>query len=603
MARGPFSSSGNQAQEIAGVQLVGGFAPTPGIVDAIGAVAKIAIPAIKKNHIDNLKEDITGQTSTIKKFLQLARNPELLTSEFGVEAVDNPAVRDALARFVEVKNATKQGKLPGQFALERLQVIQSDAIANAPEFEQEIRAAMIAATGQDPQKRLFSQLLSDQAAGMSPEAKFQQDLSFAARRKGITVEALIEGNNDIHLASVAKAQFGRASTNGTMDLFKVSGEVNRTQGVIMMGIMDMARTQMVSAGGLTDEFSVMLKQRLSAVVTTANAEIMSAAGDFVDPTDLAKATAPLLAMQQQVEAMIDDGSMRVLVSNTNGLNKGLILGEAMQFKDFAIAHAMGGERGFLEVYKFFEQATNPQTRALLDKLNPKAEAATLFGRAAAGVQLVPSPVRPMGVVRQYGLLGTGVQGLADAQVNERILAANIAVQTVGGREEAHTAGMNDLESISGEHAWRAFESRRTMAAAMQSKALQAKLIPLQANQTAGLGTEFNALRSLPGFRDDNFNIVGGQLTYTIGKQQGQGQRLEIDNEAPAFVKRFNRANKISSMYAGVGILPASRYTNIQSYLKVVKEAVPTATKGETPSEKATGPRRVVRGTDGKLSFE
>lgn len=597
---GPFSSTGNQAAEIPGVQLQGGFQPTPGIADALNAVASVAVPAIKKNHIDNLQEDITGQTTSIRKFLKLARNPELLTSEFGVEAVENPAVRDALARFVEVRDATTQGKLPGQFALERLEVIQNDAIAAAPEFEQEIRQAMLAATGQSPTKALFSRLLSDQTQGLSAEEKFQQKLSQDARRVGLTVPAFIEANNSVFTAQAEGAEFNRSKINGTMNLRKVAGAVNNRSGLIMMDVMQSARLQMTQTGGLTPEFTTQLTQQLGASIAAAQAQIIATAGDAVDPAELATAVAPLVALQEQIEGMIEDGSLKTMAGNTVALNKMLILGEAMEFKDFAVAHALGGERGFLDVMKFFENATNPQTRALLDKLNPRAAGATLLGEITQGVQLVPTP---MGVVKQYGQLGTGTAGLGTNVVNERIIAANVAVQTVGGREEAHTAGMSDLEAVSSEHAWVAFDNRKTLAAAMQSKALQAKLIPLQANQTAGLASEYFGLTTLPGFRVDRFEIIGGQLTYKIEGPQGQGQRLEIDNEAPAFVNRFNRANKISSMYSGVGILPASRYTNVQDYFKVVQETVPATISGERADAPKAGPRRVIRGTDGKLSFE
>lgn len=597
---GPFSSTGNQAAEIPGVQLQGGFQPTPGIADALNAVASVAIPAIKKNHIDNLQEDITGQTTSIRKFLKLARNPELLTSEFGVEAVENPAVRDALARFVEVRDATKQGKLPGQFALERLEVIQNDAIAAAPEFAQEIRQAMLAATGQSPTKALFSRLLSDQTQGLSAEEKFQQKLSNDARRVGLTVPAFIEANNSILKAQTENAEFTRAKINGTMDLRKVAGAVNNRSGLIMMDIMQAARLQITQTGGLTPEFTDQLTIQMGASIAAAQAQIIATAGDAVDPTEVTAAVAPLVALQGQITAMIEDGSLQAMVSNTNALNKGLIIGKAMEFKDFAVAHALGGPAGFLEVMKMFEKATNPQVRAMLDSLNPKAAGATLLGEITEGVQLVPTS---MGIVKQYGRLGTGTAGLGTSVINERIIAANVAVQTVGGREEAHTAAMSDLEAVSSEHAWVAFDNRKTLAAAMQSKALQAKLIPLQANQTAGLASEYFGLTTLPGFRADRFEIIGGQLTYKIEGPQGQGQRLEIDNEAPAFVNRFNRANKISSMYSGVGILPASRYTNVQDYFKVVQETVPATISGERADAPKTGPRRVIRGTDGKLSFE
>jgi len=597
---GPFSSTGNQASEIPGVQLQGGFKPTPGVADALNAVASVAIPAIKKNHIDNLQEDITGQTDSIKTALLARANPALSQSLFTEEALANPATAAAFAQFNDIAAAVKQGKLPGQFALERLSVIQNDAIAQSPEFEQEIRAAMVAATGQDPNKRLFANLLSDQAATLSPEAKFQQKLSNDARRVGLTVPAFIEANNSILMAQTENAEFNRSKINGTMNLRKVAGAVNNRSGLIMMDTMQLGRSHIQSGGTFTPEFITEMKAAYGQSIVAAQAQIIATAGDFVDPAEITAAIAPLVAMQGQLDKMLDDGSLQALVSNTNALNKSLIVGEAMEFKDFAVAHALGGERGFLEVMKFFEKATNPQTRALLDKLNPKAAGATLLGEITQGVQLVPTP---MGVVKQYGQLGTGTAGLATNVINERVIAANVAIQTVGGKEDAHTAAMNDLEGVSPEHAWVAFDNRKTLAAAMQSKALQAKLIPLQANQTAGLSTEYFGLTTLDGFRADKFSIVGGQLTYKLEGPQGQGQRLEIDNEAPAFVKRFNRANKISAMYSGVGILPASRYTNVQDYLKVVVESVPATINGERADAPKTGPRRVVRGADGKLTFE
>jgi hypothetical protein len=85
---GPFSS--RETQEIAGVQLQGGFAPVPGIVDAVGAAAKVALPAITNNHIQNLKEDVTGKADSIKTALLARANPALAQSLFTEEALANP---------------------------------------------------------------------------------------------------------------------------------------------------------------------------------------------------------------------------------------------------------------------------------------------------------------------------------------------------------------------------------------------------------------------------------------------------------------------------------------------------------------------------------
>lgn len=599
---GPFSSRGNQAQEIAGVQLKGGFDVVPGIAEAVGAAANIAVPAIRENHISNLQDEITGKTDSIKTALLARANPALAQSLFTEEALANPATAAAFAAFNDIALAVKQGKLPGQFALERLSVIQNDAISEAPEFAQEIRAAMLQATGQDPEKRLFASLLSDQASGLSAQAKFEQKLRNDAARVGLTVDAFVEANNSVFTAQTEAAEFQRASRNGTMSIRKVAGAVNNRSGLIMMDVLQSAREQTIAAGGLTPEFITQLKGQVNASIAAATAEIIATAGDAVDPTEIATAIAPLNALAGQIEAMIDDQSLLAMVTNTNVLNKGLILGKALDFKDFAIAHSLGGERGFLEVMKFFDKATNPQTRALLDALNPKAAGATLLGEIAGGVQLVPTP---NGVVQQYGRLGTGTNGMAATQVTERVIAANVAVQTVGGNEDAHEAAMSDLEEISPAHAWAAYDNRKVVAAALQSKTLQARFIPLQAQQTAGLATEYFNLTALPGFKVEKFEFVRGQLQV---KQEFDpltpiAARDAFSQEAPAFVRRFNNANKISAMYARVGILPPSRYTNSQDYFKVVVEGVTSVTTPKDKTTVKTKPTlRVVRDANGKLTF-
>jgi len=597
---GPFSSSGNQAAPIEGVQLKGGFAPVPGIVDAIGAAAKVALPAITDNHIKNLKEDVTGKADSIKTALLARTNPAIAKSLFTEEALANPATAAAFAQFNDIALAVSRGRLPGQFALERLTVIQNDAISEAPEFEQEIRAAMSAATGQDPSKRLFSQLLSDQAAVLSPQEKFDQKLSQEAQKVGLTVPALIEGNNAIFQGQVDAANFKRSSINGTMNVRRIADEVNNRSGLIMLDVMNTVRTQLQSGQGLTPEFTAQLKGQLNSSLGAASAEMMATVGGQVDPTELASAMNPLKSLAGTIDAMIDDGSLEKWVNNTNVLNKGLILGDAMKFKDFAIAHSLGGERGFVEVMKFFEKATNPKTRALLDALNPSAERQTLLGDAAGGVTLVPSPTA-MGVVTSYSQLGTGVTGLGVTQTNERILAANVAIQTVGGTEEVHSAAMSDLEAVSPAHAWTAYDNRKVLQASLQSKVLQAKLITLQAQQTGGLSTEYFNLSGMGGFRADKFSFVGGQLLFKaeFAPLTPQGARTEFDKEAPAFVRRFNQANKISSMYSRVGLLPASRYTDSIAYFDVISTAVQEELSDESKGKKKAIIVRWSRDANGK----
>ncbi len=577
---GPFSSRGPAVSDIADTSVQGGFAPVPGIADALKAVADVALPAIKDNHIKNLKEDISGQSKSIQEALLATANPAIAKSLFRTEALANPQTAAAFQEFNLIKEAVRQGKLPSQFALERLAVIQNDAIANAPEFEREIRAAMVQATGQDPEKSLFSQLLSTQAQGLTSEQKFQQKLSNDARRVGLTTEAFIEANSAVFQVQTLDAEFKRSGINGTLNLRKVAGAVNNRASLIMMDIMTASRMQFTSGAGLDEQFIANSKQQLGASVTAAIAEITATAGDAVNPTEIAAAIAPLEKLEGRISGMLDDGSWLKLVSNTNLLNKGLIEGDILQFTDLGAAWALGGPRNFLDVLKMLEKANTPAKRKLLSALSGKAESIILLGEAAAGTTKVPNP---MGIVKQYGNLGKGTEDLDSTTKNERIIAANVALQTVGGREEAHTAAMQDLESVSASHAWLAFDNRKVVAATLQSKVLQAKLIPLQAQQTAGLATEYFNLSSLAGFNAANFTIVADSLVYTATQSAflTKGEGLPIDREGVEFAARFNRANKISGMYSKVGVLPASRYSGIQDYFSVVTKSVQEVIDGDT----------------------
>ena len=179
---GPFSSTGNQAQDIERVQLQGGFDADAGIAGVAAAVLGEALPRITEAHANDIQQDITNRTESIKEALLAAQNPALAQSLFKEEALANPVTKEAFRQFNLIQNAAGEGKLPKAYALERLEAIQDEAIANNPAFEKEIRAAMIQATGVDPNKQVFANLLRGQKDSLSPEAKAQLVVSSSVPR-------------------------------------------------------------------------------------------------------------------------------------------------------------------------------------------------------------------------------------------------------------------------------------------------------------------------------------------------------------------------------------------------------------------------------------
>jgi len=131
---GPFASSGNQAQEIERVQLKGGFTPDAGALGVAAAVLGEALPRITEAHANTIQQGITDQTESVKQALLAAQNPALRGSKFTEEALQNPITAEAFKQFNLIQDAATEGKLPKQYALERLEEIQDTAIANNPAY-------------------------------------------------------------------------------------------------------------------------------------------------------------------------------------------------------------------------------------------------------------------------------------------------------------------------------------------------------------------------------------------------------------------------------------------------------------------------------------
>lgn len=589
MATGPFGSRGNQAQEIRPVSQAGGFDVAPGAAEAANQLAGVVLPALKNNRIKQIEEEITGQTESVKTALLARANPVLAQSLFTEEALANPVTRAAFEQYNDIANAVAQGRLPGAFALERLTVIQNDAIANAPEFEQEIRQGMLQATGQDPEKRLFAKLMSDQAQDLSPQEKARRNVEQRAFEFGVSPEAIVEKARLDFDNQSAEAKLKQQSILGTVDFNGIAASSRRRSGDIMVGIMQESIVQLNTGEGLTPDFIAGVKARVAMSIAAATSEIIATAGDQVDPKDIALAIQPLEKLQGQIEGMVDSTSWLDLISNRNLLNKELILGELGEVSPaIAAAHALGGPVGVVPLLQMLDRASSPEMKELLGKLSPGFAVATATGDIAAGVQFVPTP---NGIVNQYQHLGTGTVNLNVKAKNERIIAANTAIQTVGGKEDVMSKAVQDLESVSPDHAWVAFDNRKVVQATLQSKTLTAKVITLQANQTAGLSQEYFNIAALPGFRADKFFLDNGELQYKqeLSPLTPQGALSELDKVGPMFVRRFNTSNRISATYAGVGVIPASRYQGVQAYFDVVKSSVKELIEGDgKPKQKTPG---------------
>lgn len=591
MAASPFATSGNVA-DIAQVQLRGGFTPKTGFADAVVNVANTVIPVIRQNLEDDLTEDVTGRAIAVSLALKATRFPSIQDSVFSEEALANPNVAMALEEFTLIQDATKQGRLPSTFALERLELIQNNAIRNAPEFEDEIRGAMRDATGQDPQKALFSRLISE-TAGKTAEQKAFEKLTIEAIQLGVTVDQMVALNQSAALNAIEQQKFDLSAKLGTYNLNTLGSEIINRGGALVTDAM--ATVQRLVTSGQT--IGVEEKQQLVAQVNASfgaatSALLAKTAGLNVSGTAISAELSPLNTLRDNTIKMIEDGTLQNVLSQHNNVIIASTQNSLLNNPDYVAAYALGGSRGFLELVKFMgKSGGSAQGKALV---------ASLSGDAKIAFDLQNLP-------KQYSRIGSpaSLETVKDKQ--DRVIAAGVALGTVNIDEDFQIAALEDIKKHGGEElAWSSFGSNKVLTATAKSNKLKAAFINMQVTTTAGLSQELLDLASDPDVQLER--LVLDNRGNLILESRPQAERIFLSSIASisdtamiAYAKRFNRANNISAKYNGAGILPSSRYQGTVAYWNTVRQAALDVVQPK--EEEDVKVRKVIRNPDGTLSFD
>ncbi len=589
MAKSPFATSGNVG-DIAAVQLKGGFTPSTGIADAVVNVANIAIPAIVQNLEDEITDDVSGKIEAVSLALQATRFPSLHDTIFSKEALDNPNVQMALKEFTLIQDAAGAGRLPSTFALERLEIVQNDAIRRSPEFEAEIRGAMLDATGQDPSKTLFKQLLSTASRKQTAAEKAQEQLEIQAIKLNTTVPKVIAMNQAAAQNQIAQQGFDLSSKQGTYSLNTLSRDIASQSATIVTNTMAEVHAMIVDGAAFDVDDKRNLIARVDAAFGAANASLANRmSGVNVSGTAIQAEMAPLQALRETTIKMIEDNTLQTVLKQYNGVIIEGTINNILNNPAYMMSYALGGSRGFLDMIKWTEKAGGTaEGKALVASLNDDA-------RIGFDLQNIP---------REYARIGSNEEPEGKQAKQERVIAAGIALSTVGIEPEFQLVALEEIRKHGGEDlAWSSFNSNKVMQATAVSNPLKAAFINMQVTTTAGLSNELLQLAANPEIPVERLEInEAGQLQ--IKKAEGFGTvgrdaRL-AEGQLNTFVNRFNRANAISAKYNGAGILPAARYSNTQSYWDTVKSAASDVVKDKGASNAV---RKVIRGADGKLIFD
>lgn len=559
MAQAPFQTSGNVG-DIAPVQLKGGFAPDAGIAGVVADVAAVAVPAIRQNLEDDITEDVSGSAKAVSLALKATRFPSIQESVFSEEALANPATQRALEEFTLIGDAVKQGRLPSTFALERLELAQNNAIKDAPEFEQEIRAAMRDATGQDPQKALFGKLLSETST-RSAEQKAAEKLQIEALQLGITSEQLVATNHSAWEMGVQQQRFDFAAKQGTYNLQTATSETRNRGALIMTDILaDMRKIQVAGEDFNPDTVNALKAKINQSMAATTSAILAKTAGLSISGTAINAELAPLNALKETMFAMLDDGSMKTLIAERNDVTVNAIQGSILNMPEYATAYAIDGGRGFVDLLEFIQQSGGtPEGKALTSALS---------GKAGVAFEL-------QGVVGQYGRIGSNDQLETSKEKKDRVLAAGVYLGVKDADEAVQIAALEDIKKYGGDTlAWSAFESNKVLTSTAKSNKLKAAFINMQVSTTAGLSEELIELAASPTIDLSRLELAeDGTLQVTSrGANIPTREGRLADSRMQEYVTRFNRASRISAKYNGAGVLPSTRYQSPQAYWDTVKQS-------------------------------
>lgn len=587
MAQSPFATSGNVG-DIAPVQLKGGFTPDTGLADAVVDVANVVLPVIRQNLEDDLTEDVTGRAKAVSLALKATRFPSIQESIFSEEALANPNVAMALEEFTLIQDATKQGRLPGNFALERLELIQNNAIRNAPEFEDEIRGALRDATGVDPQKTLFGKLLSENTTKTAEQKAFEQ-LDVEAIKLGVTRDQLIGMNQSAAVNNIEQDKFDLSAKQGTYTVRTLGSEVINRGAALITDVM--ADVQRMNTAGIpieVEEQQALISKVNAAFGATTSSILAKTAGLNVSGTAISAELAPLNSLRDNTIKMIEDGTLQSLMSQHNETIIASTQNSLLNNPDYVSAYAIGGSRGFLDLVKFMGKSSTAEGKALTAALSGDA-------RIAFDLQNLP---------KQYSKIGSADQLETVKEKQDRVIASGVALGTTDIDENFQIAALADIKKYGGEElAWSSFGSNNVLTATAKSNKLKAAFINMQATTTAGLSQELVSLASDPNVQlerlvlseDGNLTVTPRSRAERIGLAQ---TALAADVSMATYARRFNRANSISAKYNGAGILPTARYQGSEMYWGTVREAASSIVQPR--EDEAVEVIKFVRDADGNI---
>jgi hypothetical protein len=533
----------------------------------------------KQKAQDELKGNLTSITSALKA----ARFPNVQTELFTEEGMVNPANKAAIRELQKLANASIQGKLPLNFAIERMNVVINEAVTAAPEWAPELNQVARDLLGFSPQQRMVNELLSAPGkAGLTAEQKGVEQAKQEAAKLGISVEEWQGLQIQTARGALEKQQMTNRKLANEYDANVAARDVQLSSGDLAMQFMAHMREQLAS-GGVQDP------QQIKALITGAyNQERQRLIANMPTGTDIGVMNANLKVLDDQMSSLMslaDNTSALTYLTNNNKVIQEIAKNDVYALEHVGPIFAVAGSEGGIALMNAINRyKDNPAAQRLFKKsgqggaglwnlADQLAATRQALGRytektpATSDQDRVADVTTGAALLEQKGLKGTDAVPLIEwvrqsggDTVSILNLKQNKLVSNLSAVKEAHPAIINMYQS-----------------------------------ELSRLQMEYDSLAQQGAVPAGGVVVQGNVIQ--AGSQLSARDDTGLSAKYNSWVKKMNNLTDYAAKYQSTGVMPTSIFAGAGQLVADLNTR-----KVEMQAE-AVKTRKAVRGPDGKLKFE
>ena len=556
---GPFSVNPNSAPEVTPINLRGGTSVIVPAVDYAGAVAQAAQVGAQvfiETQKEKAQEDVKEKLRSVADALDVAANPRLQEMFFSDEALQNPYFRDVKAEFDKLNLAVEKGRIPQEYAMERVESKLRDAQKRLPAFSNELRAAAQDALGFDPSGRTVSRLFQAMQGGkeqLTPEQEGELWGRKEAAKLGIDYESWLANSQRAYIQDqqLSSMEFQQKREGFDTQRFL---EMQRTGAAnVELGLMAELMKSYTANNGEIDTQGLQtavraqygaLRERLVAGAKGLSGAQLNSELAYLD--DSMKRTLELYEDHNYLN-MLTKNNKTIAAMYENGLLQHPILGPM---------YTIVGPEGMSAVLGDAQQwLSNPAATAAFFQSGESGKfslALMISGneQALRVLQGEPMPTDP-------------VQAQKVQQTIAYLMGKKLA--TAKNDTDAADAVNQMTEKAGTDYTVNMLRNPQVARTAGSKKGAHPGIIRSFESELAKFRREYAGLMQTGKYKQEDFRIENGRVVVPFDVNATPGER---DNTLTVWARRLNNTIEAAENAKRVGILPGSIYETPEGLLKL-----------------------------------